>query len=128
MDINEDLINKILSKLNNDINVLLNEDFYTAYGPHKQLEILNQAKTYMAQIIILRHLNLLIKNDPTTIEEYELEDFIKNNYDKVEYSINDVKVPISTLEKIVRETCIKSIAEIHEKDKIEWNHVHTRVL
>lgn len=118
MDINEDLINKILSKLNNDINVLLNEDFYAAYGPHKQLEILNQVKIYMAQIIILRHLNLLIKNDPTTIEEYELEDFIKNNYDKVEYSINDVKVPISTLEKIVRETCIKSIAEIHKKDKI----------
>lgn len=125
MYIDEDLISKISAKLNNDINVLLNEDFYAAYGPHKQLQILNQVNAYMAQIIILRHLDLLIKNDPTTIEEYELEDFIKDNYDKVEYSINDVKVPISTLEKIVRKTCIKtiadikSIAEIHEKDKIE---------
>lgn len=83
MKVTEELIDELISFLNNDMNVILNEDFYIANTQNEQLEILNKASAYLSQIEILKKLKLLIKNDPRTIEEYELEDFPKNLDSKI---------------------------------------------
>lgn len=83
MKLTEELIDELISFLNNDMNVILNEDFYNANTRSEQLKILNKASAYLSQMEILKKLKLLIKNDPRTIEEYELEDFHKNLHSKI---------------------------------------------
>lgn len=83
MKLTEELIDELISFLNNDMNVILNEDFYIANTQNEQLKILNKASAYLSQIEILKKLKLLIKNDPRTIEEYELEDFHKSLHSKI---------------------------------------------
>lgn len=83
MKLTEELIDELISFLNNDMNVILNEDFYIANTQSEQLEILNKASAHMSQMEILKKLKLLIKNDPRTIEEYELEDFPKSLDSKI---------------------------------------------
>lgn len=83
MKLTEELIDELISFLNNDMNVILNEDFYIANTQNEQLKILNKASAHLSQIEILKKLKLLIKNDPRTIEEYELEDFPKSLDSKI---------------------------------------------
>lgn len=84
MKLTEDLIDELIFFLNNDMNVILNEDFYTANTQSEQSKILNKASAYLSQIEILKKLKLLIKNDPRIIEEYELENFPIDLYSKVQ--------------------------------------------
>ena len=84
MKLTEELIDELIYFLNNDINVILNEDFYIANTQNEQSKILNKASAHIAQIEILKKLKLLIKNDPRTIEEYELENFPIDLYSKVQ--------------------------------------------
>lgn len=83
MKLTEELIDELIYFLNNDINVILNEDFYIANTQSEQSKILNKASAHIAQIEILKNLKLLIKDDPRTIQEYELEGFYIKSHSKV---------------------------------------------
>lgn len=84
MKLTEELIDELIYFLNNDMNVILNEDFYIANTRNEQSKILNKASAHIAQIEILKNLKLLIKDDPRTIEEYGLENFPIDLYSKVQ--------------------------------------------